>query len=495
LFSIKASPRHLARHPEYAATTRARDLGARSPLRAGRTFLISYRSVGVVCGTAEFLTILVTSIFTGSGYSLISEGIVGYTNEYIVVGILVASLYCSSLAIIDFYEPIQLLNKNLSPLKLLMIWTGVFTFLSFLAFTAKVGSHFSRGAELSFYLFGFASAVAARRITSGLIGKAVATGAFTGPRIAVIFECERSGRGALLNDLRQYGYIVMKDFPVLNGNGYGKAADNVIAYAQRNVIDEVLILVSWHRRREINQILTRLRRIAAPVRLLADQQVQPFAEYPIRRIGPTLAVELRRAPLTRFQQTLKRSTDLVLAGMGLMLLSPVLLVIAVLIRLESPGPILFRQKRIGLNGQSFSIFKFRTMFVTEDGPSIRQATVNDVRITHVGRRLRRSSLDEVPQLINVLRGEMSLVGPRPHAEVHDSTFDAALGYYGWRRNVKPGITGWAQVNGCRGETADNKSISRRVDYDLWYAENWSLGLDLRILVRTLPVVFGARNAY
>jgi len=287
----------------------------------------------------------------------------------------------------------------------------------------------------------------------------------------------------------------MKGFPVINGNGYGKAADNVVAYAQRNVIDEVLILVSWHRRREINQVLTRLRRIAAPVRLLADQQVQPFVAYPIRRIGTTLAVDLRRAPLTRFQQTLKRSTDLVLAGVGLMLLSPLLLVIAVLIRLESPGPIFFCQKRIGLNGQTFLIFKFRTMFVIEDGLSVRQATVNDIRVTNVGRWLRRSSMDELPQLINVLRGEMSLVGPRPHAEVHDSTFDEALRYYGWRRNVKPGITGWAQVNGCRGETADNESIVRRVDYDLWYVENWSLGLDFRILVRTLPAVLGARNAY
>ena len=492
MFSTSASSRHLER----AATTRARDLGGRSSLRAdSRTRLISYRSVGVVCGTAEFLTILVASILTGSAYSLIADGTVGHTNEYIVVGTLSSVLYCAILAIIDLYDPVQLFNKIPSPARLMIIWTGVFTFLSFLAFIAKVGSHFSRGAELSFYLFGFVSAVAARWITSSLIRKAVTTGALTGPRIAVIFECERSGRGTLLNDLRQYGYMVMKGFPVINGNGYGKAADNVVAYAQRNVIDEVLILVSWHRRREINQVLTRLRRIAAPVRLLADQQVQPFVAYPIRRIGTTLAVDLRRAPLTRFQQTLKRSTDLVLAGVGLMLLSPLLLVIAVLIRLESPGPIFFCQKRIGLNGQTFLIFKLRTMFVIEDGLSVRQATVNDIRVTNVGRWLRRSSMDELPQLINVLRGEMSLVGPRPHAEVHDSTFDEALRYYGWRRNVKPGITGWAQVNGCRGETADNESIVRRVDYDLWYVENWSLGLDFRILVRTLPAVLGARNAY
>ena len=458
-------------------------------------FKPNHRSIGSVVAAAEVVTIVATSLLTGRAYHLLTERGSGSSSEFIAVGLLVSALYCVILIALKSYDTTQLLQKKLPPFKLFLAWSGIFSFLAFLAFTAKIGSHFSRGAELSFYVLGFGSLVAVRSIMTRVIRIAVAAGALTGPRIAVIFEGQIKGHDRLLNALRQYGYIIVKSASVPNRNDYGKAADEVIAYAQRNVVDEVLLFVRWVRRREIQQVLTRLRRVSAPVRLMADRSVQPYAGLPIRCIGPTLAVEVRSPPLTGFQQTLKRSADLVLAGVGLVLLGPVLLIIASLIRLESPGPIFFRQRRIGLNGQTFLIFKFRTMVVVEEGLSVRQATVDDPRITRTGRWLRRSSMDELPQLINVLRGEMSLVGPRPHAEVHDSAFDTALSRYGWRHNVKPGITGWAQVNGSRGETADNESIGRRVDYDLWYADNWSLGLDLRILIRTIPAVLGARNAY
>jgi Undecaprenyl-phosphate glucose phosphotransferase len=260
-------------------------------------------------------------------------------------------------------------------------------------------------------------------------------------------------------------------------------------------IDEVLVLISWHRRAEIHQILTRLRRIAAPVRLLADQQVRPFIDHPIYHVGPTRAVELRRLPLSRFDRAFKRLVDSAIAGIAVILLWPLFLIIAVIIPLNSPGPILFKQKRIGFNGRTFWIFKFRTMSVFEDDGRVRQALRNDRRVTPLGWWLRRTSIDELPQLFNVFRGEMSLVGPRPHAEVHDNAFDAAVAHYAWRRNVKPGITGWAQVNGSRGQTPDIESVRRRVDYDLWYIENWSLWLDIRIMLRTVPALFGAKNAY
>jgi Undecaprenyl-phosphate glucose phosphotransferase len=259
--------------------------------------------------------------------------------------------------------------------------------------------------------------------------------------------------------------------------------------------DEVLIVVNWRRRREIDQMLIRLRRIAVPVRLLADAQLRAFIQQPICHVGTMLAVELQRPPLTRFDRVLKRLVDLLLAGVVLVVLAPLLLSVALFIKVDTSGPIFFRQKRIGFNGQSFWIFKFRTMSVLEDGLRVKQAMVNDARVTRVGRWLRWSSIDELPQLFNVLRGEMSLVGPRPHAEVHDNVFDAAVARYAWRKNVKPGITGWAQVNGSRGPTPDTESVSCRVNYDLWYMENWSLWLDLRILLCTLPILLGARNAY
>ena len=174
---------------------------------------------------------------------------------------------------------------------------------------------------------------------------------------------------------------------------------------------------------------------------------------------------------------------------------PLLALVAVAIKLDSPGPILFRQKRCGFNGRSFSIRKFRTMFVLEDGPSITQAQFADKRVTRLGAWLRRTSIDELPQLLNVLDGSMSLVGPRPHAVAHDNRFDKLVQNYAYRRRVKPGLTGWAQVNGYRGPTPDAASIKQRVEYDLWYIDNWSLKLDFMILLQTPLEILRGQNAY
>jgi putative colanic acid biosynthesis UDP-glucose lipid carrier transferase len=179
----------------------------------------------------------------------------------------------------------------------------------------------------------------------------------------------------------------------------------------------------------------------------------------------------------------------------LIALLPLLAIVAVAIKLDSPGPILFRQKRCGFNGRGFPIRKFRTMSVLEDGPSIIQAQFADKRVTRLGTWLRRTSIDELPQLLNVLDGSMSLVGPRPHAVAHDNQFDKIVRNYAFRRRVKPGLTGWAQVNGCRGPTPTAASIERRVEYDLWYIDNWSLRLDFAILLQTPIEILHGRNAY
>jgi exopolysaccharide biosynthesis polyprenyl glycosylphosphotransferase len=188
--------------------------------------------------------------------------------------------------------------------------------------------------------------------------------------------------------------------------------------------------------------------------------------------------------------------DGVLAALGLFLLSPLLVLVALAIRLDSNGPALFKQIRTGLNGLPFRIYKFRTMTVQEDGAVIRQATQGDARVTQIGRMLRKTSLDELPQLINVIRGEMSLVGPRPHALAHDEYYGREIPAYERRFAVKPGITGWAQVNGARGETATVADMQRRVDLDLWYVEHRSLALDLKILAWTVVAEITRRtNAY
>lgn len=192
----------------------------------------------------------------------------------------------------------------------------------------------------------------------------------------------------------------------------------------------------------------------------------------------------QREPLTDAQKAAKRILDLACAAFGIISLAPLLLLVALSIKLDSGGPVIFRQRRNGLNGRQFTIYKFRTMTVQEDGAVIEQARRHDSRVTRVGLFLRRSSLDELPQLFNVLKGDMSLVGPRPHALAHDSAYAQRIASYPARYRVKPGITGWAQVNGLRGETGRLEQMIQRVGMDLWYIDHWSLALDLRILFRT-----------
>jgi undecaprenyl-phosphate galactose phosphotransferase/putative colanic acid biosynthesis UDP-glucose lipid carrier transferase len=179
----------------------------------------------------------------------------------------------------------------------------------------------------------------------------------------------------------------------------------------------------------------------------------------------------------------------------LIVLVPLFLVVAMLIKLESRGPVIFSQRRKGFNGCEFKIFKFRTMNVLEDGHILPQARRNDPRVTRVGRILRNTSADELPQLLNVVRGQMSLVGPRPHAVAHDDGYTKVIAKYALRQHVKPGLTGWAQVNGFRGETAQIELMERRVECDLWYIKNWSFWLDLRILALTGFELLRRRNAY
>ena len=190
----------------------------------------------------------------------------------------------------------------------------------------------------------------------------------------------------------------------------------------------------------------------------------------------------------------KRLLDVALAGILVVLLTPLLALLSIAVALESSGPVLFCQKRTGLNGKTFPIFKFRSMHVMEDGADVRQATRGDARITRVGRIIRKLSLDELPQLFNVLAGDMSLVGPRPHAVAHDIEYGAAISNYAVRFQVKPGITGWAQVNGARGVTPTTDIMQDRVNLDAWYVEHAGLALDLMILARTPLAVLRTRNA-
>jgi len=191
----------------------------------------------------------------------------------------------------------------------------------------------------------------------------------------------------------------------------------------------------------------------------------------------------------------KRVLDLLIAIPALLVLSPLLLLVGLMVRLDSQGPVLFRQTRLGRDGKPFAILKFRSMRVMENGDTVVQAQQNDSRVTRCGKWLRSTSIDELPQLINVLKGEMSIIGPRPHARAHDAYYEMQIPSYALRQSVRPGITGWAQVHGHRGETSTIDAMRARVDFDIWYAKNATLLTDLEILLRTPLEVLSARNAY
>jgi exopolysaccharide biosynthesis polyprenyl glycosylphosphotransferase len=214
----------------------------------------------------------------------------------------------------------------------------------------------------------------------------------------------------------------------------------------------------------------------------------------VSRIGTVASVQVVRRPMSVSDIALKRAFDLVASTLALVLLTPVLATIAVLVKLDSRGPVFFLQRRYGFNQQQFRIFKFRTMHTMDDGDVVRQAVKNDPRITRVGRVLRRWNLDELPQLFNVIMGQMSLVGPRPHALAHDHEYERRIALYARRHNVKPGITGLAQVNGFRGETSTDDKMRGRVEFDLAYIDSWSIWLDLKIIFQTVLSPKAYRNA-
>jgi putative colanic acid biosynthesis UDP-glucose lipid carrier transferase len=266
-------------------------------------------------------------------------------------------------------------------------------------------------------------------------------------------------------------------------------------YARQHGIQVVYLCLPMAREPRILDLVERLCDSTASIYFVPNLQVTELMQGRIDAIGETSVVSVCETPFMGVNGVIKRASDIVLSSVILCAISPLLLLIALAVRIESPGPVIFRQRRYGLDGEQILVSKFRTMKVCEDGPEIRQASRNDERITRLGRFLRKTSLDELPQFVNVLQGSMSIVGPRPHAVAHNELYRKAIKGYMLRHKIKPGITGWAQINGCRGETDTVEKMKRRIDYDLAYMRGWSLALDLYIIVKTVVVVFRDRNAY
>ena len=245
----------------------------------------------------------------------------------------------------------------------------------------------------------------------------------------------------------------------------------------------------------ILQVLDELKDTTASIFFVPDMFVTDLIQGRTGSVCGMPVISVCESPFTGTNGLVKRLSDIVLSTIILILISPILLAVALAVKLGSPGPIIFRQRRYGLDGKEILVYKFRSMTVTEDGAAVQQATKNDSRITPLGAFLRKTSMDELPQFVNVLQGRMSIVGPRPHAVAHNELYRKLIKGYMVRHKVKPGITGWAQVNGFRGETDTLDKMQGRIDYDLDYLRNWSLQLDLHIIFKTIHLVAGDQKAY
>jgi undecaprenyl-phosphate galactose phosphotransferase/putative colanic acid biosynthesis UDP-glucose lipid carrier transferase len=375
-------------------------------------------------------------------------------------------------------------------------WMLTMLLVTAILFLLKIGEVYSRGAMIAFGLLGLVLLLGSRLIISRELRDAAAFGTLAGPKALIIGDPQQLGRLRHARLLRRFGIREMGRFELADGVSADDSSviGAAIGRARETGIEQILLAVSWTDERRIGRILETLRVLPLPVFLLPDQFVDSVLRMKQEGVSELL-IELQRAPLSRAEATAKRIFDVVLTGAILFPLIPIFAIASIAILAESGRPIIFRQKRRGFNGTDFEILKFRTMRVLEVGSKIRQATRNDPRVTPLGRILRGTSIDELPQIFNVLRGDMSLVGPRPHAIAHDDEFTVTIANYAYRHHMKPGITGLAQVHGLRGETPNLSLMEGRVELDLWYISNWSFWLDLWILIRTFGAVVFQRNAY
>lgn len=282
---------------------------------------------------------------------------------------------------------------------------------------------------------------------------------------------------------------------LMHTNFLGTTGD-MLDFIRRHRVDRVVVALPWNTSDRTNALLSRLGTVPVRIDLVPSDMVWNYPNIDMERVGGVPVLTIANGRVEKQIGMIKRAEDIVISSIALLLLWPVLLVAAIGVKLSSKGPAIFKQKRHGFNNQVFEVYKFRSMRMQDDdGGGVKQATRHDTRITAIGKFLRRSSIDELPQLFNVLKGDMSIVGPRPHAVQHNDEYGAIISQYYARHNVKPGITGWAQVKGLRGETDTIDKMHKRVDADLYYIEHWSLLLDLKVIVMTAMTVLFHDTAY
>ena len=443
----------------------------------------------------DLLAITGSAVVIGVLYHAIFYHVSGMAETSIGFGLSMAALFVILNALREEYAIINYLSFAGHTHRVIFVWNVTFVTALVFMFATRETAAISRMSTLLFYLFGLMAITLTRATLVYQVKHRAAAGRVSLLRVVLVGSETELRLFAERYQPWTVGMDVVASAVLRGSDTLGD--DLALAAATARVLrpDDVFILSPWGQGEVIDAAVAAFMNVPAAIHLGPQRVLDRFSKANVSRIGPITSLHIVRHPLTAAEQLLKRFFDVAIAATLLIAFTPLLLLIALAIKLDSRGSAIFVQRRYGFNQHTFPMLKFRSMIVTEDDSQVQQAVRGDPRVTRVGRFMRRTNLDELPQLLNVLRGEMSLVGPRPHALAHNHQYARTIADYARRHNVKPGITGWAQIHGLRGGTASDAIMRARVDYDLYYIDNWSLGLDLRILGWTLLSSQAFANAY
>lgn len=432
-----------------------------------------------------------------------------YTNYYNVEGYLIAGL--SAVMIFSFVGRFTDIYTSWSgrhfsdeAIRITITWLITFLSLVFIAFVTKTSEQFSR-VVLVAWLVVTPLLIMLARFSLRLIFERLRRIGINNRNVAIAGMTEHGLRFARdLENNPEFGYNVVGFYDDRKERVHKEVLDyypnlgnfdDMVASARAGEWEQIYLALPVEARSRMLRLLDQLSDSATPIRLLPDYFTTNLLHSKFIEIADNPVLCIYDSPFSGDHALIKRIEDLVFGSLILLLISPILLMIALAVKLTSKGPVLFKQTRYGLKGEKIQVWKFRSMTVCEDGDDITQATRGDSRYTPIGEFLRRTSLDELPQFFNVLQGNMSIVGPRPHAVAHNEQYRSLIPGYMLRHMIKPGITGWAQVNGWRGETNTIYKMRKRIEFDLEYMREWSLWLDIKIIILTIFRAFRDKNAY
>jgi len=455
---------------------------------------------------AEFALIVLVGLASFAAYGLAGEG---DFLRYAAAIISIAFLSMLAFQTADIYQVQAFRGHEKQYMRLASAWSVVFLIVIGASFFAKAGEMFSRVWLGSYYVGGLIALVGSRRLLFLMVRKWTREGRLT--RRTVIVGGGSSGEH-IIEALRKQKDSGVKVIGLFDDRGDARSSmdcagerklgivDDLVEFGRRTRVDLVIFSLPIAAEERILQMLKKLWVLPVDIRLAAHSNKLQFRPRSYSYIGNVPVLDVFDRPIADWDVVMKWLFDKLIGGLMLIAALPVMAVIAIAIKLESRGPVLFKQKRYGFNNDLIEVYKFRSMYADKtDATASKLVTKDDPRVTRVGRFIRKTSLDELPQLFNVvIRGNLSLVGPRPHAinaKAEARLYDEAVDGYFARHRVKPGITGWAQINGWRGETNTHEKIQQRVEHDLYYIENWSVLLDLYILARTPFALLKTENAY